>query len=57
MKTTIEAIRTAGLRESVKIMIGGAPVSQRFADEIGADAYARDAVRAAEKVKELLAAA
>jgi len=57
MKTTIEAIRTAGLRESVKIMVGGAPVSQRFADEIGADAYARDAVRAAEKVKELLAAA
>jgi 5-methyltetrahydrofolate--homocysteine methyltransferase len=57
MKATIEAIRTAGLRESVKIMVGGAPVSQRFADEIGADAYARDAVRAAEKVKELLAAA
>ena len=57
MKTTIEAIRIAGLRSSVKIMVGGAPVSQHFANEIGADAYARDAVRAAEKVKELLAAA
>ncbi len=57
MKTTIEAIASAGLRPSVKIIVGGAPVTQRFADEIGADAYARDAVRAAEKVKELLAAA
>ncbi len=57
MKTTVEAISAAGLRSSVKIIIGGAPVTQRFADEIGADAYARDAVRAAEKVKELLAAA
>ena len=57
MKTTIDAIQTAGLRSSVKIMVGGAPVSQHFADEIGADAYARDAVRAAEKVKELLASA
>ncbi|MEK7249491.1 MAG: corrinoid protein, partial [Bacteroidota bacterium] len=46
MKTAIEAIKVAGLRSSVKIIIGGAPVTQRFADEIGADAYARDAVRA-----------
>ena len=57
MNTAIEAISAAGLRSSVKIIIGGAPVTQRFADEIGADAYARDAVRAAEKVKEMLAAA
>jgi 5-methyltetrahydrofolate--homocysteine methyltransferase len=57
MKTTIEAITVAGLRSSVKIIVGGAPVTQRFADEIGADAYARDAVRASEKVKELLAVA
>jgi 5-methyltetrahydrofolate--homocysteine methyltransferase len=54
MKTTIEAIRAAGLRSKVKIIIGGAPVSQKFADEIGADGYARDAVKAVDKVKELL---
>lgn len=57
MKAAIEAINVAGLRSSVKIIIGGAAVTQKFADEIGADAYARDAVRAAAKVKELLVAA
>ena len=57
MKTTIEAIKSAGLRTNVKIIIGGAPVSQKFADEIGADGYARDAVKAVDKVKELLAPA
>ncbi len=56
MKTTIEAINNAGLRSKVKIIIGGAPVSQKFADDIGADGYARDAVKAVDKVKELLAA-
>ena len=40
----------------MKILVGGAPVSQKFADEVGADAYARDAVKAVDKVKELLAA-
>lgn len=54
MKTTIEAIDAAGLRSSVKVIIGGAPVSQKFADEIGADGYARDAVLAVDKVKHLL---
>jgi 5-methyltetrahydrofolate--homocysteine methyltransferase len=54
MKTTIEAINAAGLRSSVKVIIGGAPVSQKFADEIGADGYARDAVLAVDKVKQLL---
>jgi 5-methyltetrahydrofolate--homocysteine methyltransferase len=54
MKTTIEAIAAAGLRSNVKIVIGGAPVSQRFADEIGADGYARDAVLAVDKVKQLM---
>jgi 5-methyltetrahydrofolate--homocysteine methyltransferase len=38
----------------VKVIIGGAPVSQKFADEIGADGYARDAVLAVDKVKQLL---
>lgn len=56
MKTAIEAIAHAGLRPRVKILIGGAPVSQKFADDIGADAYARDAVKAVDKVKELIAA-
>jgi len=54
MKTTIEAINAAGLRSSVKVIIGGAPVSQKFADEIGADGYARDAVLAVDQVKQLL---
>lgn len=54
MKMTIEAIAAAAIRSNVKIIIGGAPVSQRFADEIGADGYARDAVLAVDKVKQLL---
>nr|MBC7245178.1 corrinoid protein [Chloroflexota bacterium] len=55
MKATIEALRRAGLREQVKVMIGGAPVTQRFADEIGADLYAPDASSAARKAKEAIA--
>lgn len=46
MKDTIDAIAEAGLRDKVKIMIGGAPVSHDFADEIGADGYGDDAVAA-----------
>ncbi len=42
----IEALKAAGLRDQVKVMVGGAPVSQRWADEIGADGYAEDAVGA-----------
>lgn len=57
MKTTIEAIGSAGLRSKVKIIVGGAPVSQRFAEEIGADGYAQNAVRAVDKVKEMLSVA
>ncbi len=57
MKTTLDAIAAAGLRPKVKVIVGGAPVSQKFADEIGADGYARDAVLAVDKVKELLGAA
>jgi len=47
-KDTIEALKAAGLRDKVKVMIGGAPVTQSFADEIGADAYTPDAASAAE---------
>jgi len=47
-KEVIEALKTAGIRDKVKIMVGGAPVTQSFANEIGADAYAPDAATAAE---------
>lgn len=43
MRLTIEAFRTAGIRDRVKILVGGAPVTQRFADEIGADGYGENA--------------
>ena len=55
MKTTVEALEEAGVRDDVKILIGGAPVTQNYADEIGADGYARDAASAADKAKELIA--
>src|SRR5437870_2752295 len=56
MKRTIDVLEKAGLRAGVKVMIGGAPVSQAFADEIGADGYARDSTLAVVKAKELLGA-
>ncbi|MGH8649765.1 MAG: corrinoid protein [Burkholderiales bacterium] len=54
MKRTIDALIKAGLREQVKVMVGGAPVSQAFADEIGADGYARDSTLAVVKAKVLV---
>ena len=54
MGETINAINEAGIRGQVKIMIGGAPVTTKFAKEIGADAYASNAASAVEKGKELL---
>ena len=53
MKATISAVESAGLRDRVKIIVGGAPVTQNFADQIGADGYAYDAPGAAEKCKAL----
>ncbi|HEX2948166.1 MAG TPA: corrinoid protein [Armatimonadota bacterium] len=53
MKQTIEAFEAAGLRNDVRIMIGGAPVTQRFADEIGADGYSSDAASAVDLAKSL----
>ena len=47
-------LKEAGLRDKFKIIIGGAPVDQKWADEIGADAYAEDAAGAAQKIKELI---
>jgi len=54
MKETVELLGEAGVREQVKILVGGAPISQRFADEIGADGYAADAGSAVVLVKEVL---
>ncbi len=54
METVIKAIERAGLRQKVKIMVGGAPVTQEFSDTIGADAYGKDARDAVEKAKILL---
>ncbi len=53
MQETIEALKEAGLRDQVKVMIGGAPVTQDYADRIGADAYGANAASATEKAKEL----
>jgi corrinoid protein of di/trimethylamine methyltransferase len=56
MKNTIAALRQAGLRDTVKIIVGGAPVTQEFADKIGADGYAYDSPGAAKLCKQLVAA-
>lgn len=53
MKVTIDAITQAGLRNQVKILVGGAPVDQAFADKIGADGFAPDAGSAAKLAKQL----
>jgi len=55
MKDTVDALAEAGLKGKVKVIIGGAPVTQSYADEIGADGYAPDAASAVDKVNELLA--
>ena len=54
MKTTVQALKDAGLREQVKVMVGGAPVTEAYAREIGADGYAPDASAAVRKAKELI---
>ena len=57
MRASIEALKTAGVRDKVSVMIGGAPVTQNYATEIGADIYAPDGPSAARKAKEALKAA
>lgn len=52
----IEALKAEGLRDQVKVMVGGAPVTDSFAKQIGADAYTPDAATAAEKARELVCA-
>jgi 5-methyltetrahydrofolate--homocysteine methyltransferase len=53
MRDVVEKVREAGLAGRVKVVVGGAPVTQQFADEIGADAYGYDAANAVEVVKRL----
>ncbi len=54
MERTIDALVEAGVRENVKVMIGGAPVTQAYAGEIGADGYAPDAASAVELARSLV---
>ena len=54
MMDVITILKKAGLRNNIKVMVGGAPVTQEFADEIGAEGYAPDAASAVDKAKELL---
>jgi 5-methyltetrahydrofolate--homocysteine methyltransferase len=55
MKTTIEALKQAGVRESVKVLVGGAPVTAQYASEIGADGYGENANSAVALTRKLLA--
>jgi len=55
MAEVIKALEAAGLRDKVKIMIGGAPITQNYADQIGADAYSPDAASAVDKAKTFIA--
>ena len=55
LENTVAAINAAPWRSKVKVMVGGAPITQEFADKIGADAYTPDAASAAQKAKELVA--
>ena len=56
MKSVVEAVKTAGIQDKVKVMIGGAPVTQNFCDSIGADCYTADAASAADAALELCTA-
>jgi corrinoid protein of di/trimethylamine methyltransferase len=56
MKTVVEAFRRAGLRDKVKIMVGGAPVTQQYAESIGADGYGESAATAVALARKLVAA-
>jgi 5-methyltetrahydrofolate--homocysteine methyltransferase len=53
MKAVVEALDAAGLRDKVKILVGGAPVSEQFAEQIGADAYCRDAFDAIDRLDKM----
>lgn len=55
LEATVAALNAAPFRSQVKVMVGGAPITQEFADKIGADAYTTDAASAAKRAKELVA--
>ena len=55
MKAVIDMLNAEGLRDKVKVMIGGAPITQEYADQIGADGYSTDAASAAELAQKLIA--
>jgi len=57
MKMTVDALKQAGMRDKVKVIIGGAPITQKYADEIGADGYSETAVGAVGAAKKVLAKA
>lgn len=57
METVIRLLQEAGIREEVKVMIGGGPISQKYADKIGADGYSQNAVEAVKLAKRLLQSA
>jgi 5-methyltetrahydrofolate--homocysteine methyltransferase len=54
MRNTIDAIKAAGIRENVRVMVGGAPLTQAYSDEIGADGYAPDAASAVDIANQLI---
>lgn len=54
MRTVIEKLQEAGIRDQVKVMVGGSPISRRYADEIGAEGYSANAVQAVAVAKELV---
>ena len=53
---TIEALEEAGLREDIKVMLGGAPVTAAFAEDMGADGYGDNAIEAVDRAKEFMGA-
>jgi 5-methyltetrahydrofolate--homocysteine methyltransferase len=55
MEASIGALDKAGLKDKVKVLVGGAPISQEFANQIGADGYGKDAAAAVKRIKELVA--
>jgi len=55
MQSTVQAVKASGI-DGVKVMVGGAPITQQFADEIGADGFAPDAASAVDRARELIAA-
>jgi corrinoid protein of di/trimethylamine methyltransferase len=54
MKTTVDALKQAGIRDQVKVLIGGAPITQKYADEIGADGFSESAAGAVAAAKKVL---